>query len=271
MRLPFTRLVVATASFLAFSGSSQAQTGADTLRPPRPAAISQLAFEKAGGSCAHPMGMRAGQNLEYQLLNNKGKATGTWRYRVIELSTDSMRRKNKKPVAITKVLVKSGLYDLANRVLAQQDLTHFCRNDTAFTDGLAHINYEALKSFRKRRLAFQGTPLAWPNHPTVGSSLSDGGVVIQVSSPAVDIAKIRTQQRQRKVLAGPGFITVPAGTFQCYTIESQREASTTARPDLVFKNSGREVNYYAPGVGIIKTELFDNNGRLVQTRVLTIH
>ncbi|SFP84892.1 TapB family protein [Hymenobacter arizonensis] len=270
MRVPLSFPVFVVAVFSLASQSARAQALPDSARLPRPAAVSQLAFEKTT-RCAQPFGMHEGQFFEYQLLDGRGKPAGTWRYRVVKIKQDSVAVKKKKPVAITTVLLKSGLYDLSNRVLAQQDLTHFCRNDTTFTDGLAYINYESLKSFRGRRLAYQATPLAWPTQPTAGTSLAEGGVAIQVSSPSVAIAKVRTVVRQRTVMPGTTLITVPAGTFSCYTVEGQQEASTAARADLVFRNNGREVCYYDPAVGIVKTELYDKNRKLVQTKVLTKH
>ena len=253
------------AALLLLAGPGRAQASSDLLLP-RPDAVSQLTFEKSSLDCAHPFGLREGQNLEYQLLDGKGKATGTWRYRVLTVSTDST---GKKKSTTTKVLLKSGLYDLTNHVLQQQDLTYFCRRDTVFTDGLNEINYAGLKSFRDRLLAYKGTPLAWPGQPTAGTSLPDGGVVVQVSSPSVAIAKIKTTLRKRKVLAGPVPVTVPAGTFSCYIVESQRELATAARVDLVLKSGGRAVDYYDPAVGIIKTEYYDKGGKLVQSRLLT--
>ena len=267
MRLFSFRHVVVAACLVLLAQPGWAQLSSDML-PPRPDAVSELTFEENPINCAHPFGLREGQNLEYQLLDAKGKATGTWRYRVLKISTDTAGKK-KNPLVTTKVRLKSGLYDLTNHVLQQQDLTYFCRHDTVLTDGLNEINYEGLKSFRDRLMAYKGTLLAWPNQPTAGTALPEGGVVVQVSSPSVAIAKIKTTLRKRKVLAGPSPVTVPAGTFNCYAVESQRELATAARVDLVLKSGGREVDYYDPTVGIVKTEYFDKSGKLVQTRVLT--
>ena len=92
---------------------------------------------------------------------------------------------------------------------------------------------------------------------------------MQVSSPSVSIAKVTTTLSQRRVLGGPAPVTVPAGTFSCYAVESQREMATAARVDLVLKSGGREINYYSPAVGIVKTEYFDKNNKLLQTQVLS--
>jgi hypothetical protein len=241
---------------------AQAQAGTDTTPGTKPAAT--VATSPA---CAHPFGLREGQNLEYQLLDAKGKVTGTWRYRVIKISSDTTVKK-KKRVAVTSVRLKSGLYGTSNSVHQQQDLTYLCRNDTTYTDGLSEINYEGLKSFRDRRIAYQGTPIAWPNQPAPGAALPSGGVVVQVSSPSVAIAKVNTTLRQRKLTGGPVAVKVPAGTFNCYTVESLRELATAARTDLVLKMGSRQVDYYDPAVGIVKTEYYDKGGKLTQSRVL---
>lgn len=256
------------AGLLLLAGACRAQTTPVSLPLPRPAAVSELRFEKVA-PCAQPFGFTEGQSIEYQLLDSKGRATSTWRYRVLKISTEVLPRKNESPVMTTQIQLKSGQYDLKNRVLQQQDLTHFCRNDTTFTDGMAAISYDDMKSFRNRRLVYTAVPLAWPNQPKAGSQLAPGGVVAQVSSSMVDIAKVRTLVSQRTILAGPSPVTVPAGTFNCYAVEGQREASTTTRPDLILRNSGREVNYYDPAVGIVKTEYYDKKGKLMQTRVLS--
>lgn len=257
-----------TACTLLLCAPGWGQATLETPRAPRPENVSQLTFEKTAG-CTTAFGMKPGQNLEYQLLDGKGKPLGTWRYRVQKVGIDSVTSKKGKVTVTASVQLKSGLYDAANRVLAQQDLTYFCRNDTAFSDGLSSINYDALKSFKDRRLSYQAVPIAWPNQPATGSQLPDGGVQVQVSSPSVAIAKVQTTLRQRKVLSDRVSVTVPAGTFSCYPVQSQREVSTAARADLVLKNSGRQVDYYDPAVGIVKTEQFDKGGKLVQTRVLS--
>ena len=268
MRLSFFPPAAAVAGFLLFTAPVKAQTIAKAVVLPRPDGVSELTFQQTAAACTQPFGLQRGQNLEYQMLDAKGKLTGFVRYRVLTVSTDSIIGKKKKTVATTKVKLKSGFYGPKSQLLQQQDLTLLCRNDTIFTDGLAEINYDGLKSFRDRLLAYEGTPLAWPNQPTTGSALPTGGVVVQVSSPSLAIAKIKTTLSKRKVLAGPAPITVPAGTFTCFAVESQRELSTAARVDLVLKSGGREVDYYAPSVGIVKTEYYDKSGKLLQTRVL---
>lgn len=261
------RPVLAAVLLLSLSGAGQRPHRAASPLPPRAAALAQQRFETTAADCAHPFGLREGQEVEYRLLNAKGRPTGSWRCRVVSIRTDTTGKKSQR-VATTRVLLKSGLYDPSNLVLQQQDLTFFCRRDTTFTDGLAEINYEGLRSFRDRRLAFEGVPLPWPHQPAAGARLAGGGATVRVSSPMVAIASVKTTLSQRRVLAGPAPVTVPAGTFSCFVVESQRELATAARADLVLKSGGRQVDYYDPAVGIVKTEYYDKGGKLLQSRVL---
>ncbi|WP_460611957.1 MULTISPECIES: TapB family protein [Hymenobacter] len=215
--------------------------------------------------CGHPFGLYDKMELVYQLQNADGKAAGTLRNHVVSLGSEQNK---KQTVTTTTVLLKSGTYDTKQKLLHLQDLTFRCRQDTSFTDGLSELNPESLRSFRDRRFVFEPVPLAWPNQPTVGSELPSGGVSVQVSSTAVDIAKVHAMVRKRRV-TGTETITTPAGTFQCYKVEAERESSTAARADMVMRSVVKVVDYYSPAVGLVKTEIYDKKGKLAQVRLLT--
>jgi hypothetical protein len=167
------------------------------------------------------------------------------------------------------MLLKSGYYARKNTLDRIQDLTFRARRDTSFTDGMGEINNDALRSFRDRKLAYETTPLAWPNQPTVGTELPAGGVSIKISSSVVSIATVSTTLQKRRVVSGPTALTTPAGTFQCYKVEAEREEATVPRPDMAMRSSTKQIDYYAPGVGIVRTERYAKNGKLSEVRELT--
>lgn len=258
------RAALVPALLLALPAQAQLPTDSATV-PSRPE-VALLATDPTS-ACAHPFGLDVGQRREYQLLDAKGKPVGSQRYQVVSLSTATAGKK-KHPVAETVVHLKSGLYDATGHVQQQQDLTFRCRQDTVFTDGLAEINYDGLKSFRDRLFAYKGQALPWPCQPTGGGPLPGGGAQVKVSSPSVAIASVSTTLRERRLRPGTTAVRVPAGTFNCFVVESVRELATAARADLVLKTTGRQVDYYDPGVGIIKTEYFDKGTKLLQSREL---
>ena len=213
----------------------------------------------------YPFGLADNMELVYHITDANGKPAGNVRQRVVSLGSEM----NKKQTLLTHtVLLKSGLYDEKNRLVRIQDLTYACRRDTCFTDGMSEVDFASLASFRDRLLAYAPVPLAWPNQPTLNTNLPAGGVSVQVSSSAVDIAKVNTAVRNRRILSGPEPVVTPAGTFQCYKVESEREASTAPRPDMVMRALTRVVDYYSPAVGLVKTEVYGKKGKLTQTTVL---
>lgn len=216
-----------------------------------------------------PFALADDAELVYCLLDGGSKPTGELRQRVVRLAEAEREESKKRVVPERTALIKSGLYDKKNVLVRLQDLTFRARRDTSFTDGLAELDPDMLRSFRDRKFAYRTTPLAWPNQPTVGSTLPDGGVTVQVSSSVVDIAKVGTTLRKRRVAGGPQPLTTPAGTFQCYQVEAERENATVPRPDMAMRSTARQVDYYAPGVGVVRTEVYGKNGKLLEVRELT--
>jgi hypothetical protein len=214
---------------------------------------------------ARPFGLEPGTETVYQLQDAKGKALGTIRNRVVKLDSEQNK---KQTITTTTALLKSGHYDDKNRLLNLQDLTFRCRQDTSFTDGTSELETARLKSFRDRIFTYEPVPLAWPNQPTVGSELPSGGITVQVSSSAVDIAKVYSTVQKRKIVSGPEPVTTPAGTFQCYKVESEHESATAPRADVVMRNVQRVVDYYAPNIGVVRTEVYDKKGKLAEVRLL---
>lgn len=270
MLLPPVRTVVLLQTLMLPFTAMQAQnTPASASTTPT---ISQTAVVAATQSTptevVAPFNITDNMELTYRVLRGNGKPTGELRQRVVTLArTEREESKNRKVPEYTATL-KSGLYNTRNGLVHLQDLTFRTRRDTCFTDGLADLNVDALRSFRDRKLVYNPTPLAWPNTPTVGSTLPPGGISVQVSSSVVSIATVSTTIRKRKVVSGPTPLTTPAGTFSCYKVESSRESATVPRPDMAIRTNVKQVDFYAPGVGIVRTEIYNKSGKLDEVREL---
>jgi hypothetical protein len=267
---PFRTLLLAQTLVLSFT-AVQAQNSLVSVSPIQPAATPTMlgpTDQVASADAVSPFNIADNMELTYRVLNGNGKPTGELRQRVVTLArTEREESKNRKVPEYTASL-KSGLYNTRNGLLHLQDLTFRTRRDTCFTDGLADLNNDALRSFRDRNLVYSPTPLAWPNAPTVGSTLPPGGISVQVSSSVVNIATVSTTIRKRKVVSGPTPLTTPAGTFSCYKVESTRESATVPRPDMAIRTNVKQVDFYAPSVGIVRTEIYNKNGKLDEVREL---
>ncbi|UOQ70731.1 TapB family protein [Hymenobacter cellulosilyticus] len=236
-------------------------------RPVASATAPEVALAATGLDCHHPFGLTDNNERVYRLTTANGKPDGEVRMRVVSLSSEMNK---KKTVETHKVLLKSGHYDPKNRLLNMQDLTISCRQDTSFVDGMSEFKPESIRSFRDRKFAYTPVALGWPHQPSVGSELPAGGSQVEVSSSVVDIARVSSMVRKRKVVSGPAPVQTPAGTFSCYKVESEHEDATQARKDIVMRTTYKVVDYYSPTMGIVKTEVYDKKGKLSQTRTLAV-
>ena len=257
MPIPSFRSLLLLPTLLLPITTTQAQTTTDS-------ATSAPSEQPPTAESLPPFSMADNMELIYKMLDAGGKPTGELRQRVINLSSSEREESKKRKVMESVASLKSGLYNKKNGLVRLQDLTFRSRRDTCFTDGLANLNSDALRSFRDRKLVYTPVPLAWPNHPAVGSTLPPGGVSVQVSSSVVSIATVSTLLRNRRVISGPAPVTTPAGTFSCYKVEANRESATVPRPDMAMRTSVKQVDFYAPGVGIVRTEIYNKKGKLDQ-------
>jgi hypothetical protein len=96
-----------------------------------------------------------------------------------------------------------------------------------------------------------GTPVEIPSGLQPGQSLNDADM-----SLTVGFIKARVVLTEGKCLAVEN-VTVPAGTFKCHKI-TQTGNSTV----MGIKSTLRTVSWYAPGIGVVKSETYDTKDRL---------
>ena len=109
-------------------------------------------------------------------------------------------------------------------------------------------------------MQMSGTVMKIPNNLSVGQSLDDAALNIKVGF--MNLSVIITE---RKCLAIES-VTVEAGTFRGYKVS--QKASTTA---MGSKTESTTLTWYAKGVGTVKTETYDKNGKLLSIQELIVN
>jgi hypothetical protein len=106
-----------------------------------------------------------------------------------------------------------------------------------------------------------GTPMELPSNLRVGQALKDSVVT---GTMDLGIMKMSTviKMTEGKCLAIED-VRVPAGTFKCHKI-TQKISSTA----MNVNNVGTTISWYAPNIGTVKTESYDDRNRLVSGTVL---
>ena len=118
---------------------------------------------------------------------------------------------------------------------------------------------------------YQDEPLFIPANPVVNQTLPNGKFASNMLNKKTrDVQEsLALDATDRKVLAKES-VTVPAGVFECYKI------STTIHSHAIvlgvsFKYTFKIFEWYAPGVGVVKSEVYDKKGEFACYSVLTKH
>jgi hypothetical protein len=106
-----------------------------------------------------------------------------------------------------------------------------------------------------------GTALELPSDLRVGQALKDSVVT---GTMDLGIMKMSTviKMTEGKCLAIED-VRVPAGTFKCHKI-TQKITSTA----MGVNNVGTTISWYAPNIGTVKTESYDDKNKLISGTVL---
>ncbi|MDR1645520.1 MAG: hypothetical protein LBS05_06845 [Tannerellaceae bacterium] len=100
-------------------------------------------------------------------------------------------------------------------------------------------------------MTLTGTPVEIPSTLQPGQSLKDAGINLNIG-----IIKIQVDINEGQCLAVET-ITVPAGTYSCHKITQTYQASVMGIRTIM-----RTISWYAPGIGIVKSETYDKKNTL---------
>jgi hypothetical protein len=95
-----------------------------------------------------------------------------------------------------------------------------------------------------------------------GDLLKNGDMKIAFSSGGMTIMNMSFSVTNRKVEAVES-VTTPAGTFDCYKI------SFDVATKMMVNVKTKGVEWYAKGVGMVKTETYSTDGKLLGSNILT--
>lgn len=113
------------------------------------------------------------------------------------------------------------------------------------------------------KMEMTGDQIDMPSSLEVGSTLKNVTYAMKMSMGSMNLMNKEFTIRERKVEKKES-ITVPAGTFECYKISYL----TDFEGMFGKKNTMKTYTWYAKGVGIVKTESYDNKDKLTSSSIL---
>jgi hypothetical protein len=197
---------------------------------------------------------KKGMALTYRNMDAKGKTTG---YSVMTIKDVKGSGANMSITYGMQALDsnRKPLKDLPG----EQTLTVEVKNNVVIFD----INQLIPAGLTQQgaKMEITGVPMELPGNLQVGQKIKDSNVTASIDMGFMKMDTV-IKMTDGQCLAIED-VTVPAGTFKCYKI-TQTVTTTTLMGAIVTRN----VSWYAPGIGTVKTEDYDKADKLSSSQVL---
>ncbi|NJB37882.1 MULTISPECIES: hypothetical protein [Croceivirga] len=207
----------------------------------------------ASAQCSRYYPLEKGTTFTYDNLNKKGKSDGITHYKVSDVSTAG---------GITTATMEVKLTDAKGKESFSSDYSFTCDGDVVRIDYQSLMNTKMLEQFKDMEMEITGTDVELPNNLNVGQDLADANVAVSINMSGMNM-KMNVDTVNRKV-EKKETITTSAGTFDCYVIYSEIKSKM-----MMTNQTFPSRLWLAEGVGLVKQETYNKNGKLMGSTVLT--
>jgi hypothetical protein len=195
-----------------------------------------------------------GAKIELTNYDDKGKITGKSKQEVVKVERAGSN---------VKALIKTQYYDDKNEFVFEGEMEFKCEGGVFYVNMDNYLNEQSLAAFKDAEMEIKGDNLEYPSGMKVGDILGEGTVTMSFNSPGMSMMNMTTTVKNRKVEAIED-ITTSAGTFKCYKISYDVETKTFMKTI-----AAKAVQWFSEDVGMVRTESYDQKGRLAGSTVLT--
>lgn len=216
-------------------------------------------FQMVNAQCKTYIPSRAGAVLTYNMADDKGKSTGTQKIEILSVNRGATELKARMTIA-----------DVKGKESVGMPYTVQCKN------GSMRVDVRALTLSSNPNVKFDAeataTMIEFPAHMKAGQNLPDVTVVSKTSMQGGPTGELEIKITNRKVVAKES-MTVPAGTFEAYKIESESSMQMRMAGVGLPASKMKSTEWWVLGVGLIKSETEAKGGimaRLAKKTSMTL-
>ncbi len=190
--------------------------------------------------------------MEYKQYDKKGGLSGSSVQKITSI---------KKTAGSTEVAISAESFDAKGKSLGTANLKARCEGGVFYIDMSNYLPQQSTDAYKDMEMTVEGGNLEMPSGMKAGGLLKDGDLKMSFSSGGMTVMNMAVSITNRKVEAVEN-LTTPAGTFECYKISY--DISTKMMISVKMKG----VEWYAPNVGMVKSETYSKDGKLQGSTVL---
>ncbi len=204
--------------------------------------------------CSFYYPYKKGTLNEIKSFDKKGKHLSTNTTQVIE---------NKQENGITTVKISSVYKAAKGDEEYQSEHSYVCEGDKFYFDMSSYLDNKTLASQGDMEINVEADKVGIPSNLEVGQTLDGGKVTATITNQGMKIMEMRVELSNRKVEAIET-IETEAGSFECYKINQ----------DIITKVGFMKMNtssteWLSKEVGVVKSESYNKNGKLMASTELT--
>ena len=189
-----------------------------------------------------------GTKFEITNYNKKGKKEGVVKYEVTDVNGN-------------EATIKTVIFDGKGKEITTSNYKVMCEGNKVSIDFKSLINPDMLKQYKDMDMDITGTNIELPNDLQVGQSLKDANMNMAINMGGITM-NMKIDMLNRKVDKKES-ITTPAGTFDCFALSYDNEMKMGMKMKFKIKE------WIAEGVGMVRNESYNKNGKLMGYSELT--
>jgi hypothetical protein len=200
-------------------------------------------------------------SVEMTSYDRKQKENGKVTYTISNIN---------KSGGVTTASFQSEMVDEKGKSLSKSAGVYKCNGGSLFIDARVAMPQEQMAAYKDMEVKAEEVFIEYPSNIAAGQSLKDLNFKMDIINKGSAFSSISLDQTNRKV-EGKETVTTPAGTWDCWKIiYDGRFRATIGGPTGI----GMPVNFkctewLAPGFGIVKTETYNKNGKLMGSTLIT--
>lgn len=210
-------------------------------------------------TCGNYYPLTTGSGWEMTNYNDKGKVEG----KTVSLVTQSVTTATGGTIATVQTISK----DKKDTVTGKSSISIKCEAGKVYVDMKNFAPAKSSGQGKDMEVKTDGSFLEIPQTLSVGLALPDANGTITISNASTVVSTMKISITNRKV-ASQGTITIGNDIYDCYEITQDVKVEMIVMGITVPTNT-KSSEYYAPNTGLVKSETFDKNNKLMGYSELT--
>ena len=191
--------------------------------------------------------LKEGTKIEMTSYSAKGKMTSITNSFVKSIKSTS--------TGFDATVQASAKNDKGKDLIEDKTYSVKCDNGTIKFDIGSMMMGDMSSQMKNMEATISGEGIDYPSNLSEGMPLKDGATEIKMGSNGMTFMTMKFDIKNRKVEKKES-ITTPAGTFVCYKVTYDMDMK------VLMRRSMKTAEWLAPGVGVVKTETYNQKGEL---------